>query len=196
MKCCVDVCGLYLTCLCGGVTYLYLCTSQQLWGWVKTEIQYCSRILTCAYDISCDLLHYFLLNLQHNMVPFADWDFFLCHMIIHIWKKESTTQKKKSFLGVKMSKGFPWFWQGSTSMPVLVPLSSSDHHMELNLRYYSKNAGYVLMDLANEITNKKKTTDPSVRKKFKGISILWNIVIWNPFHLMPSYHDCFICWLQ
>uniref|UniRef100_A0A0E0GBV1 ATPase AAA-type core domain-containing protein n=2 Tax=Oryza TaxID=4527 RepID=A0A0E0GBV1_ORYNI len=64
--------------------------------------------------------------------------------------------------------------QGSTSMPVLVPLSSSDHHMELNLRYYSKNAGYVLMDLANEITNKKKTTDPSVRKKFKVI-VLYDV---------------------
>ncbi|XP_006647761.1 uncharacterized protein LOC102710665 [Oryza brachyantha] len=64
--------------------------------------------------------------------------------------------------------------QGSTSMPILVPLSSSDHHMELNLRYQYKNARYVLMDLANEITNKHKTTNPSVRKNFKVI-ILYDV---------------------
>ncbi|CAM0944912.1 unnamed protein product [Alopecurus aequalis] len=64
--------------------------------------------------------------------------------------------------------------QGSASVPILVPLSSSDHHVELNMWYQSKNARYALTALANEIPNKHKTTEIAPRKKFKVI-VLYNV---------------------
>ena len=59
--------------------------------------------------------------------------------------------------------------QGSASVPILVPVSSSNHHVELNMRSQSKNARYALMTLANEMSDKRKITEPVARKNFKGI---------------------------
>ncbi|KAJ1280633.1 hypothetical protein BS78_04G247400 [Paspalum vaginatum] len=59
--------------------------------------------------------------------------------------------------------------QGSASAPILVPVSSSDHHVELNMRSQYKNARYALMTLANEISDKRKITEPAVKKNFKVI---------------------------
>ena len=59
--------------------------------------------------------------------------------------------------------------QGSVSVPILVPVSSSSHHVELHMRFQSKNARYALMTLANEMSDKCKITEPIVRKSFKGI---------------------------
>uniref|UniRef100_A0ACD5YUC3 Uncharacterized protein n=1 Tax=Avena sativa TaxID=4498 RepID=A0ACD5YUC3_AVESA len=64
--------------------------------------------------------------------------------------------------------------QGSASVPILVPLSSSDHHVELDMRYQSKNARYALTALANEIPNKHKTTAIAPRKNFKVI-VLYDV---------------------
>lgn len=64
--------------------------------------------------------------------------------------------------------------QGSASVPILVPLSSSDHHVELNMRDQSKNARYALTALANEIPNKHKTTEIAPRKTFKVI-VLYDV---------------------
>jgi len=71
--------------------------------------------------------------------------------------------------------------QGSASVPILVPVSSSNHHVELNMRSQSKNARYALMTLANEMSDKRKITEPVVRKNFKGIHALefFNIVPLN-----------------
>lgn len=54
-------------------------------------------------------------------------------------------------------------------MPILVPVSSSNHHVELNMRSQSKNARYALMTLANEMSENRKITEPVVRRNFKGI---------------------------
>ncbi|KAL6633697.1 hypothetical protein ACP70R_026368 [Stipagrostis hirtigluma subsp. patula] len=59
--------------------------------------------------------------------------------------------------------------QGSASVPILVPLSSSDHHVELNVRSQSKNARYALMTLANEMAHKRKNTEPAVKQNLKVI---------------------------
>ena len=59
--------------------------------------------------------------------------------------------------------------QGSASVPILVPVSSSNHHVELNMRFQSKNARYALITLANEMSDKRKITEPVARKNFKGI---------------------------
>ncbi|XP_062221013.1 uncharacterized protein LOC133920408 [Phragmites australis] len=59
--------------------------------------------------------------------------------------------------------------QGSASVPILVALSSSDHHVELNMRSQSKNARYALMTLANEVVHQRKITEPVARKNFKVI---------------------------
>jgi len=64
--------------------------------------------------------------------------------------------------------------QGSASVPILVPLSSSDHHVELDMRYQSKNARYALTALANEIPNKHKTTAIAPRKNFRVI-VLYDV---------------------
>ncbi|XP_024317015.1 uncharacterized protein LOC104583826 isoform X2 [Brachypodium distachyon] len=64
--------------------------------------------------------------------------------------------------------------QGSASLPILVPLSSSDHHVELNMRSQSKNARYALTALANEMSNKHKTSEASARKNFKVI-VLYDV---------------------
>lgn len=64
--------------------------------------------------------------------------------------------------------------QGSASVPIFVPLSSSDHHVELNMRSQSKNARYALMALANEMADKRKTTEPAARKNFKVI-VLYDV---------------------
>jgi hypothetical protein len=49
-----------------------------------------------------------------------------------------------------------------------VPLSSSGHHVELNVKSQSNNARYALMTLANEMASNRKTTEPAGRKNFKG----------------------------
>jgi replication factor C subunit 3/5 len=72
--------------------------------------------------------------------------------------------------------------QGSVSVPILVPVSSSSNHVELHMRFQSKNARYALMTLANEMSDKCKITEPIVRKSFKGIihSLQFcNIVLWH-----------------
>ncbi|KAM0902063.1 hypothetical protein ACQ4PT_019587 [Festuca glaucescens] len=63
---------------------------------------------------------------------------------------------------------------GFASVPILVPLSSSDHHVELDMRYQSKNARYALTALANEIPNKHKTAAIAPRKNFKVI-VLYDV---------------------
>ncbi|TKW41140.1 hypothetical protein SEVIR_1G294200v4 [Setaria viridis] len=64
--------------------------------------------------------------------------------------------------------------QGSSSVPILVPVSSSNHHVELNMRSQSKNARYALMTLANEMSDKRKITEPVLRKNFKVI-VLYDV---------------------
>jgi replication factor C subunit 3/5 len=76
--------------------------------------------------------------------------------------------------------------QESVSMPILVPVSSSSNHVELHMRFQSKNARYALMTLANEMSDKCKITEPMVRKSFKGIITLCNsatLFLDMPFHL-------------
>ncbi|KAK3158852.1 hypothetical protein QOZ80_2AG0142450 [Eleusine coracana subsp. coracana] len=63
--------------------------------------------------------------------------------------------------------------QGS-SVPILIPLSSSDHHVELNVKSQSKKARYALMTLANEMASKHKITEPSGRKSFK-VLVLYDV---------------------
>ncbi|GJN21977.1 hypothetical protein PR202_gb09501 [Eleusine coracana subsp. coracana] len=64
--------------------------------------------------------------------------------------------------------------QGSSSVPILIPLSSSDHHVELNIKSQSKKARYALMTLANEMASKRKITEPSGRKSFK-VLVLYDV---------------------
>nr|CAB3450808.1 unnamed protein product [Digitaria exilis] len=64
--------------------------------------------------------------------------------------------------------------QGSASVPILVPVSSSNHHVELNMRSQSKNARYALMTLANEMSENRKITEPVVRRNFKVI-VLYDV---------------------
>ncbi|CAL5019083.1 unnamed protein product [Urochloa decumbens] len=64
--------------------------------------------------------------------------------------------------------------QGSASAPILVPMSSSNHHVELNVRSQSKNARYALMTLANEMSDKRKITEVVARKSFKVI-VLYDV---------------------
>ncbi|CAO1939662.1 unnamed protein product [Urochloa humidicola] len=64
--------------------------------------------------------------------------------------------------------------QGSASVPILVPMSSSNHHVELNVRSQSKNARYALMTLANEMSDKRKITEVVTRKSFKVI-VLYDV---------------------
>ncbi|KAL6912266.1 hypothetical protein ACP4OV_001071 [Aristida adscensionis] len=64
--------------------------------------------------------------------------------------------------------------QGSAAGPILVPLSSSDHHFELNVRSQSKNARYALMTLANEMTHMRKMAESTVTKNFKVI-VLYDV---------------------
>lgn len=64
--------------------------------------------------------------------------------------------------------------QGSISVPILVPVSSSNNHVELHMRFQSKNARYALMTLANEMSDKCKITEPIVRKSFKVI-VLYDV---------------------
>uniref|UniRef100_A0A453PD01 Replication factor C subunit 3 n=1 Tax=Aegilops tauschii subsp. strangulata TaxID=200361 RepID=A0A453PD01_AEGTS len=64
--------------------------------------------------------------------------------------------------------------QGPASAPIFVPLSSSDHHVELNMRSQSKNARYALTALANEMSSKHKITEISATKNFKVI-VLYDV---------------------
>jgi len=64
--------------------------------------------------------------------------------------------------------------QGPASASILVPLSSSDHHVELNMRTQSKNARYALTALANEMSNKHKITEISATKNFK-VLVLYDV---------------------
>lgn len=60
--------------------------------------------------------------------------------------------------------------QSDPSTPlILVPVSSSSNHVELHMRFQSKNSRYALMTLANEMSDKCKITEPVARKSFKGI---------------------------
>jgi hypothetical protein len=77
-------------------------------------------------------------------------------------------------------------WQGSASVPILVPLSSSDHHVELDMRYQSKNARYALTALANEIPNKHKTAAIAPRKNFKGILTSFDVLFFEILFLLGS----------
>jgi hypothetical protein len=94
--------------------------------------------------------------------------------------------------------------QGSSSAPILVPVSSSNHHVELNMRSQSKNARYALMTLANEMSDKHKITEPVLRKYFKGIihalefcNILESVILFELFitWLLVLCSNCSLwCW--
>jgi hypothetical protein len=89
-------------------------------------------------------------------------------------------------IGILSQHLFPCVWQGSASVPILVPLSSSDHHVELDMRYQSKNARYALTALANEIPNKHKTAAIAPRKNFKGILTSFDVLFFEILFLLGS----------
>ncbi|XP_044950777.1 uncharacterized protein LOC123401118 [Hordeum vulgare subsp. vulgare] len=64
--------------------------------------------------------------------------------------------------------------QGPASAPIFVPLSSSDHHVELNMRSQSKHARYALTALANEMSSKHKITEISATNNFK-VLVLYDV---------------------
>ncbi|XP_058092048.1 uncharacterized protein LOC131237952 isoform X2 [Magnolia sinica] len=61
--------------------------------------------------------------------------------------------------------------QETQQMPVVVPLTSSPHHVELNLKSISKNARYALMALVKEITSNRapipEFSDASLKADYK-----------------------------
>ncbi|PWZ15402.1 Replication factor C subunit 3 [Zea mays] len=65
--------------------------------------------------------------------------------------------------------------QSDPSTPlILVPVSSSSNHVELHMRFQSKNSRYALMTLANEMSDECKITEPVARKSFKVI-VLYDV---------------------
>lgn len=67
---------------------------------------------------------------------------------------------------------FLWcLWQEPQEMQVVVPLTSSLHHVELNLKSSSKNARYELMALVKEIAGNHACTpesDKTLKTDYKG----------------------------
>lgn len=58
-------------------------------------------------------------------------------------------------------------------MQISVPVTSSAHHVELNLKSESKNARYALMALVKEITSDHalapEVSDVSLKADYKGL---------------------------
>ncbi|XP_058092052.1 uncharacterized protein LOC131237953 isoform X2 [Magnolia sinica] len=86
-------------------------------------------------------------------------------------------------------------WNETQAMPVAVSVTSSPHHVELNLKSVSNNARYALMALVKEITSNVPTlefSDATLKENYK-VMVLHKVdkLADNVQHLIKWIMDCY-----